>query len=90
MKNTIIEFTSIFRENVFWGSKYCNPIFKKWLASRLLFVIRDAALNLENSSTTWRYHRFGFSSCKSSDCVSLKESDFINAATCFEDGFQNF
>ena len=47
-------------------------------ANRLLFVTNDAALNLENWSTTWRYYRFGFNSCKMSDNVSLKESDFVN------------
>ena len=50
----------------------------------------DAALNLENSSTAWRYHRFGFNSWKSSDSVSLNKSDFVKATTGFEGGFQNF
>ena len=58
--------------------------------TRLLFVINDTALNLEDSATTWRHHRFGFNSSKSSDSVSLKESDFVNATTGFEGGFQDF
>ena len=80
-----------FSGKTFFGApNIATQFLRNGFASRLLFVISDAALNLENSSTTWRYHRFGFSSCKSSDCVSLKESDFINATTCFEGGFQNF
>ena len=59
-------------------------------AARLLLVINDAALNLENSSITWRYHRFGFNSCKSSDNVSLKESNFVKAASGLKVLFQIF
>ena len=58
-------------------------------STRILFAISGAALNLENLSVTWRYYRFGFNSCKSSDSVSLKESDFVNGGTGFGCGFRN-
>ena len=74
----------------FGAPNIATQFLRNGFATRLLFVISDAVLNLENSSTAWRYHRFGFNSWKSSDSVSLKESDFVKATTGFEGGFQNF
>ena len=62
---------------------------RKTLAQWRLFVMIAAALNLENSSVMWNYHKPGFSSCRSRDTVSLKSSAFEKAAIGRGFGFLN-